>query len=124
MAAAVAPAVAAAVAPAAVDTLIAMRHVQNISGLANNVDRFITYHSLTSMNDSEYMHHDEMHHDFHHCFLGGVSGGLWIQLASAPSCPRNLFFNFQGQAPQLSSDGIPPNSVSSSDAGTRHCVGR
>ena len=43
-----------------VDPLIAVHHVLNFSGLAANVDRFITCHSLTSIDDFEYMHHDEM----------------------------------------------------------------
>ena len=61
-----------AVAAVAVGPLIAMRHVLNISGLAANVDRFITCHSLTSMDNFEYMHHDETHqvvkmyHDSYH----------------------------------------------------------
>ena len=74
-----------------------------------------------SRQETVLLHHDVLHHDFHHDFLGDL-GGPCLQLASAPSCPRNLFFNFQGDAPQLPSDGIPPNSESSSDAGTRHCV--
>ena len=53
---------AAAVAPAAVDPLITIRHVLNISGLANSVDRFITWHSLTIIDDFEYMHHNKTHH--------------------------------------------------------------
>ena len=50
---------AAAVAPAAVDLLIAVHHILHITGLAANVDRYMTCYSLTSMDDFEYMHHDE-----------------------------------------------------------------
>ena len=62
MAAAVPPAVAAAAVPPAADPLIEVRQVLDICGLAPNVDRFITCHSLTSMDDFEYMNHDETHH--------------------------------------------------------------
>ena len=62
MAAAVAPAVAAAVVAAVADPLIKVRQVLTICGLATNVDRFIACHSLTSMDDFEYMNHDETHH--------------------------------------------------------------
>ena len=51
MAAAVAPAVAAAVVPPAADLLITVRQVLTICGLATNVDRFIACHSLTNMDD-------------------------------------------------------------------------
>ena len=50
---------AAAVAAMTGDPLIAMHHVLKKSGLAANVDRFITCHSLTSMDGLEYMHHDK-----------------------------------------------------------------
>ena len=54
MAAAVVPAVAAAVVAAAADPLIKVRQVLTICGLGTNVDRFIACHSLTSMDDFEY----------------------------------------------------------------------
>ena len=49
------------VAAVAVDPLIDAHHVLNISDLTNNGVRFITCHSITSMDDFEYTHHDETH---------------------------------------------------------------
>ena len=62
MTAAVAPTVAAAVVAAAADPLIEVHQVLTICGLGTNVDMFIACHSLTSMDDFEYMNHDETHH--------------------------------------------------------------
>ena len=62
MAAPLAPAAVAAVVGAVVDPLIDVRQVLTICGLGTNVDRFVTCHSLTSMDDFEYMNHDETHH--------------------------------------------------------------
>ena len=49
------------VADMVVDPLITVHQVLHISGLAGNIDMYITCHSLTIMDNFEYMHHDKTH---------------------------------------------------------------